>query len=180
MSLRADRKKLSYEDYVLYPNDGKRHEIVDGDHFMNPSPNLDHQTISRRLQFELYQKIELTGLGQVFDAPTDVQLSPHDIVVPDLVVVLKENRILTPSRIKGVPDLIVEILSPSNRDYDTGLKRTTYERAGVPEYWIVDPESREIDPLRLEDGVYSSAGVVSDRIRFTGLPDLEIDLSRVW
>ena len=93
---------------------------------MNSAPSLYHQTVSRRIQFQLYTEIELAELGQVFDAPVDVQLSEHDIVQPDLVIVSKQRRhILTPTKIKGVPDLIVEILSPSDPDRRRKRKRST-------------------------------------------------------
>ncbi len=84
--------KLTYEDYVHFPEDGKTHEIIDGEHVMTPAPNTCHQTISRRIQFQLYEQIEKKGLGQVFDAPTDLELSRTDIVQPDLLVVLSEHK----------------------------------------------------------------------------------------
>ena len=96
--------KLGYEEYVLFPNDGKRHEIIDGQHYMNPSPSTGHQSASKHLQYQLYQKIELAGLGVIFDAPTDVQLSDHDIVEPDLIVLREPSSAkITPSRIIGPP-----------------------------------------------------------------------------
>ncbi len=73
-------RTLTYEDYVCYPDDGKRHEIIDGDHSMNAAPSTYHQFVSRRIQFQLYSQIELTDRGSVINAPVDVQLSPHDIV----------------------------------------------------------------------------------------------------
>ena len=137
--------KLTYNDYVLFPNDGMRHEIVQGRHYMNPAPSPRHQTISRRIQFQLYQQIELTGHGQVFDAPIDLQLSETDVVQPDIVVVLRKNQIITTTKLKGVPDLVIEILSPSNREYDQELKKRLYEQHAVPEYWIVDPENQTVE-----------------------------------
>ena len=100
--------KLTYDDYLLFPSDGMRHEIIHGRHYMNPAPNPRHQTVSRHIQFQLYQQIELTDAGQVFDAPIDLQLSDTDVVQPDIVVVLKSNLIITPTRLKGVPDLVIE------------------------------------------------------------------------
>lgn len=92
--------KLTYDDYLLLPDDNNIHEIIDGDHFMSPSPSTNHQTVSRRLQFLLYEAIELTGAGVVFNAPTDVQLSDHDIVVPDIFVIRASRmRMISPSRV---------------------------------------------------------------------------------
>ncbi|QDV41155.1 hypothetical protein Enr13x_09930 [Stieleria neptunia] len=172
--------KWDYESYAAIPDDGLRHEIIAGEHFMNPAPSLDHQTVSRRIQFQLYTEIELTELGQVFNAPVDVQLSDHDIVQPDLVIVSKDRRhILTPTKIKGVPNLIVEILSPSNSDHDRKRKRTLYEQNLVPEYWIVDPEEHSILQLVLTGGVYHEQSY-HDEISMTIPPCVSVDLTKVW
>ncbi len=97
-------KLWDYAAYAAIPQDNLRHEIIAGQHFVNPAPNLYHQQVSRRIQFQLYSAIELNDLGVVFNAPVDLQLSKHDIVQPDLVIVLHERRhILTPAKIKGVP-----------------------------------------------------------------------------
>ncbi len=140
--------KLTYEDYVCFPDDGKRHEIIDGDHYVNPAPSTYHQTVSRRIQFLLYQGIELENLGVVYNAPVDLQLGDFNIVQPDIVVVLKANeKIITPTKIKGTPDLVIEILSPSSAENDRKLKRSLYEKSSVPEYWIVDPFEHELTQL---------------------------------
>lgn len=155
MSVDSNINKFTYEHYALFPADGKRHEIVDGDHYMNPAPNLHHQTISRRIEFQLYTQIEQKNLGWVFDAPCDVQLTDFDIVQPDLVVVLKDRQaILTDQKIDGAPDLIIEILSPGNASYDRTLKLQLYQRTGVTEYWIVDPSEESIEQYVLEEQQY--------------------------
>ena len=113
------KEKLGYAQYLTFPDDGNRHEIINGEHYMNAAPSTYHQTVSRRIQFQLYTQIELRGLGAVYDAPVDVQLSDNDIVQPDLVVVLNANRsIIIPAKIVGVPDMIVEIISPSSSEND--------------------------------------------------------------
>jgi Uma2 family endonuclease len=175
-----DKIRLTYADYVGYPDDGMRHEIIDGDHYMNPAPSPYHQTLSKRLQYQLYSKIELPGLGQVFDAPIDVQLSEHDIVRPDLIVVLPDSQArITPSRIKGPPDLVVEILSPSTAGNDQGLKRTVYEKFGVREYWIVDPTENTLTLLESIDGTYRPRNS-GDDVPLVILPDLVVSFSHVW
>lgn len=172
--------KLTYTDYVLIPEDGCQHEIINGEHFVNPAPNLYHQTVSRRLQFMLYTQIEQTGLGLVFNAPCDVQLAAHDILQPDIIVVLSQKRnILTLSRIKGTPDLVVEIISPSTETRDRELKRTRYQEAGVPEYWIVDPMNHAVEQLVLRDGVYQLLPA-SDVIQLTILNGITVRLAEVW
>lgn len=171
--------KLRYEHYVCFPDDGYRHEVIDGVHYMNPAPSTYHQAVSRRLQFQLYSAIELKKLGAVIDAPVDVHLSEFDIMQPDLVIVLESNRIITPSKVKGTPDLLVEILSPSTRENDMVLKRSRYEAAGVPEYWIVDPFEHTLDQLVLTDGSYV-AREHGDIVKLTVIEDVSVDLGEVW
>lgn len=174
--------KLTYDEYVLIPNDGHRHEIIDGRHYMNPAPSPRHQHVSRHLQFQLMQQIELKNLGQVINAPIDVQFSDCDVVQPDLVVVLKQNAIITATRVRGVPDLVVEILSPSNRSYDMNIKRQLYEQAGVPEFWLVDPDENVVQQLkRTADGRFGDPEVCTQSITFTAADCLAtVDLTRVW
>lgn len=175
------RTKLTYADYCLLPEDGRRHEIIDGDHLVNPAPSLYHQTVSRRILFQLYSQVESAGRGQVFNAPCDLQLSPHDIVQPDLIVVLEARRlILTPTKIKGVPDLVVEILSPSTAQTDRTLKLDLYQRSGIPEYWLVDPEEHVVEQRVLRGAAYELEGRCDAEIVWHGLPDVRVDLTKVW
>ena len=104
------------------------------------------------------------------NAPVDVQLTDHDIVQPDLVVVIKARKhILTPIKVKGIPDLVVEILSPSKM----------YQRCGVPEYWIVFPDEHKILQLTLRDGRYDEH-TETDSITMTVPPEITVDLTQVW
>ena len=171
--------KLTYDDYALIPDDGMRHEIIEGRHYMNPAPSPRHQTISRRIQFQLYQQIELAGRGQVFNAPIDLQLSDFDVVQPDLVVVLQQNQIITPTRIRGVPDLVVEILSSSNQGYDREVKKRLYQRHAVPAYWIVDPECDSIEQNCLDGAGKYEVRIQRERIRSENCL-ATVDLSAVW
>lgn len=179
--MRAPDTKLTYEDYCLIPDDGRRHEILDGDHFVTPSPDVYHQSISIRLAVQLFGLIEEAGLGRCLAAPIDMQLGEHDIVVPDLVVILDSNRsILTPTKVKGSPDLVVEILSPSNPRHDTVLKKKLYERAGIREYWIVDPDEHVVEVYVLGEGGYTCEEHASKRVALRALSDVIVDLDRVW
>lgn len=170
--------KLTYQDYACIPGDGKRHEIIDGTHYMNPAPSIYHQQVAGRIYVQLFGAIAEKGLGNVLSAPVDVQISEHDIVQPDLVVVLSANRIVTPSKIKGSPDHIIEILSPSTSDNDRTLKRKLFERAKVPEYWIVDPQEHCVLQLELDGRKYVES-IHSERIKLSYL-DHSVDLTRVW
>ena len=172
--------KLGYREYCCFPDDGRRHEIIDGDHYVNPAPSTYHQTVSRRLQHQLYTQIELTGRGVVYNAPVDVQLTDHDIVQPDLVVVLTSRmQMITPTKIKGVPDLLVEILSPSTASNDATLKKQLYERVGVAEYWIVDPDNHTVEQLVLADGRYEQRPA-ADAIPLSILEGVAVRLADVW
>ncbi len=181
-TIRKSPTKLTYNEYVLFPDDGNCHEIIDGRHYMNAVPVPRHQAISRHIQFQLYQQVELMKLGQVIDSPIDLQLSEVDVVQPDLVVVLEGNRIITQTRIRGVPDLVIEILSPSNRRHDTELKKQLYEQFAVPEYWIVDPDECVVVRFRLDEtGRFGPSIEFRDAIAFDGVPGGAIvDLTRVW
>ena len=149
--------KLSYEDYVGFPDDGKRHELIHGEHYVTPAPLTKHQTISGNLQGHIFQHCQQTKSGRVFVAPTDVKFTETDVVQPDLLFISKDQfHIITRENIQGAPDLIVEILSDSTRRRDERLKRTLYEQHGVKEYWIVDPELDSIKLYRLRDGRYDA------------------------
>ena len=172
--------KWTYEDYAQLPEDGLRHEIIDGEHFVSPSPSTQHQHVSKRLQYQLYTKIELAGLGVLFDAPMDVQLSGFDIVQPDIVIILNENvRKITPTKIKVAPHLVVEILSPSTAGNDRTIKKDLYERSGVSEYWIVDPFEQQVEQWILRDGKYVLAPQ-ANVVRLSFVSDVEVDFETVW
>lgn len=176
----SSHEKLGYAHYVCFPDDGRRHEIIDGDHYANPAPSTYHQTVSKRLQYHLYTKIELAGKGLVLNAPVDVQLTDHDIIQPDLVVILgAKEKIITPIKIKGTPDLIVEIISPSTAGNDRTLKKEVYQRTGVPEYWIADPFEHEIEQWVLREGKYERQPN-SDSLCPTILDGVMIPLSEIW
>jgi Uma2 family endonuclease len=133
--------KLTYADYVLFPDDGLRHEIIGGEHFVTPSPVTRHQRISLNLLYLIQSYLEKHTTGELFGAPLDVLLSKFDVVVPDIVYISRErSHFLTTKNLQGPPDLAIEILSPSTKSRDRRLKRDLYERAGVREYWMVDPD----------------------------------------
>lgn len=181
-SRRTSATKLTYDEYVMFPADGSRHEIIDGRHYMNPAPNPRHQHVSRYIHHQLFEQIELNGLGSVIYSPIDLQLSEWDVVQPDLVIVLAANHIITPTKIEGIPDLVIEVLSPSNRGHDLRLKLQLYQQAGIPEYWIVDPEDQSVMQYRLEaDVMFSPATVHTESIAFERSGCLAVvDLNRVW
>jgi Uma2 family endonuclease len=172
--------KLTYEDFLLLPDDGRRHEILDGEHSVNPSPNTKHQMASGAIFAALFSYATSHGLGYVFHAPYDVVLSEHDIVEPDLLFVSTARRaIITDANIQGAPDLVVEILSPSNRGYDERVKYQAYERFGVGEYWIVDPDAETVTVYRRTGGKFVRAES-GDPLNTPLLPGFSLELGSIF
>jgi Uma2 family endonuclease len=141
--------KLTYDDYALIPDDGLRHEIIDGEHYVNPAPNVRHQRVVLRLVKALVNYVDDHELGEVFVSPIDVVLSRHDVVQPDLLFVRKENAgEVYGANLKIAPDLVVEVLSISNRRHDEVRKLKLYDTFNVSEYWIADPEEEVVRVFR--------------------------------
>lgn len=175
------RVKLTYADLLEFPSDGNRHEIIDGLHYVSAAPATYHQLVSSRLHYELFAQTAARGLGHVLSAPTDVELGTHDIVEPDLILVsLPRVEIIHPSRIVGAPDLLIEILSPSTRRIDVGRKRERYERCGVGEYWVVDPERRVVDQFHRVGEGFVHTGPLDVAISSRAFPGVTIELKRIW
>jgi Uma2 family endonuclease len=136
--------KLTYDDYLLFPEDGKRHELIDGEHFVTPAPHTRHQRILLRLVYEMETFLRRQPLGTLLIAPADVVFSTLDVVQPDLLFVSAARSEIVDAFVAGAPNLAVEILSPSTRRHDEVTKRDLYDRAGVPEYWLLDPEAETV------------------------------------
>lgn len=180
------RQKLTYDDFLLFPDDGQRHELIDGEHYVTPSPNIRHQRISKRLLVLMDVWLQEHSLGEVFGAPLDVRFSNIDVVEPDVLYVSNERatELLAGQHVTGSPDLIIEIVSPTTRQRDETIKRRLYERSNVLEYWVVDPD---IDVIRVyrRDGdrfarpleLWREAG---DVLTTPLLPGLEIPLLHVF
>ncbi len=144
--------KLTYDDYCRTPDD-QRYELLSGELMMVPAPNTKHQLVQGRLLRELSRFAEGHGLGKVFGAPFEVVLSDTNLVQPDVLFIsrAREDR-LTEQNLRGAPDLVIEILSPSTAKVDIGQKYDLYGRHGVREYWIVDPVAETIAVHRQRDG----------------------------
>ena len=175
------RRRLSYEDLVLLPEDGQVHELLDGVLVVTPSPAPSHQRIVMRLARQLGDHCERTQSGEVFSAPLDVILGPHDVLEPDLLVVT-DASLVTARAIEGPPALVVEVLSPSTASRDCIAKARRYAAGKVPHYWIVDGDRRRVQCLRLEGASYR---LVVEQQGDTVLvhpewPGLAIDLASLW
>jgi len=179
------RRKLTYEDYVLLPEDLLRHEILDGEHYVTPSPMKVHQSSSGNLFASLYLFVRARELGTVLYAPFDVILSPNDIVQPDLLFISNERAaILTEANAQGAPDMVVEVLSNSTRRRDETLKRDRYERFGVLEYWLVDPLRRTVRIFRRSGMGFAApqelSAAAGDVLTTSLLPDFEMRVSNIF
>jgi len=180
--------KLTYDDFVLFPDDGLRHELIDGEHYVTPSPNTKHQQVSLNLVFliERWLRQKNERVGRLFFAPFDVVFSRFDVVEPDLLYMSNERaaRILTAANVQGVPELVVEIASPGTRRRDETIKRKLYERSGVSEYWVVDPELDLVRVYRRGGEEFARPVELSaqtgDVLTTSLLPGLELRLSRIF
>jgi Uma2 family endonuclease len=149
-SAQPARRMWTYGDLVALPDDQLRHELIDGEHFVSPSPNTAHQTLSLNLIRVLLRYLDRHPSGILLHAPFDVKLSLFTVLVPDLVYFTADRfaRVVNEKHATAAPDLVVEILSPGSRRRDKGRKRAVYDREGVHEYWIVDPGAQSITALR--------------------------------
>jgi Uma2 family endonuclease len=178
--------KLTYDDYVQFPDDGLRHELIDGEHYVTPTPIRKHQAIATNLVGIIWSYLREHPVGRVFTAPFDVILSDFDVVEPDLLFLTNARlaEITTSPWVKGAPSLVVEIGSPGTRKRDATIKRRLYERVGVDEYWIIDPELDAIDVYRLIDGRYHRTAQLSleagDVLTTALLPGLRLPLSTIF
>lgn len=179
------RAPLTYDDYLLLPEDGSRYELIEGELLMTPAPLISHQRLSIRLSNRIGPFVERQNLGELFAAPTDVYLSHVNVVQPDLLFIAKEHsdRIVR-ACIHGAPDLVIEILSEGTRRRDEVTKLRLYAQFDVREYWVFDPFREGARVYRLKDGVYEQAANLSaeggDRLTSPLLPGLELDLADLF
>ena len=180
------RVKLTYDDFVLFPDDGKRHELIDGEHYVTPSPAPRHQRIIWNLTILIGNYLRANPVGLAFFAPLDVIFSDFDVVEPDLLFVSKarQHDILTAKHVRGAPDLVVEVGSPTTRRRDETIKRRLYEKFGVVEYWVIDPELDSIHVYRRVDAGYARVADLTlerqDVLRTPLLPALDLPLTAIF
>lgn len=184
MQLDTRDKGLTHDDFLGFADDGQRHEIIEGEHRATARPSPRHQTLLGRVHFEieLYLRNH-PGTGRTLLAPLDVVLSKWDVVEPDLVfVAAAQDGIVTEKNVQGAPALVVEIASPETRKRDQGARRKLFDRAGVREYWIVDPDSSAVRVFRRPaHGSFDPAvNLTSDTLTTSLMPGLEIRLNELF
>ena len=150
----ADVRGMTYDEYSLLPDDGKRYQVIEGELIVSPSPHYRHQRIVWSLGQRLFAYAEAHKLGEVVGAPIDVILEPNTIVQPDLLFIRRDNLGIIGNVISGAPDLCIEVLSPSTGLHDRYAKKAVYARCGVPEYWIVDPAHATVSVFALDGDTY--------------------------
>ncbi len=177
-----EKKRITYNDYVMIDDDN-RYEVFHGELRMVPAPSTDHQGIFGNLGFLIWKFVKEKRLGTVFLAPVDVVFDDDEVYQPDVVFIKGERRnIIKKNAIHGVPDLVVEIISPSSTFYDTVEKKEVYRKYGVQEYWVVFPSEKAIEVLTLEKQGYQESckarkrGIVKSKL----LEGLEVDLKEVF
>jgi len=146
---------MTVDDYLAMPDDGKRYELLDGSLEEMTGPNLKHQRVLLRLAVLLVRELQDAGVGEVLTAPFDVVLGERTVLQPDLLFIRRENTgVLDERNARGAPDVVVEVLSDSTRRKDVVRKARLYARAGVPWYWVVDPDVDRIEFLKREGDGY--------------------------
>ena len=154
----AEPRRFTYDQLVAeLPETNRPCELWDGELIMSPGPSCRHQTISHRFHRLLEDWVTAQELGEVFGAPLDMVLAPHQVVQPDVMFIHRDRRHIIQRTLEGPADLVAEVLSLGGRTRDRIEKRDLYEQYGVREYWIIDPEAQTVEVLCLEAGRYQLA-----------------------
>jgi len=181
--------RLTYADLCRLPDDGLRHELIDGEHYVTAAPTYRHQRVAMNVAGLLFMFLREHRLGHVYMAPLDVLFSEVDVVEPDVLYVSEERlRSQQEDRyLEVTPELVVEVLSPSTKHVDRGAKRRLYERQGVTEYWLIDPLLETVQVFRRErDRFEVAADLVRQRdaapasLSTPLLPGLQLSLDEVF
>ncbi len=177
------KTRITWADAQLMPEDGKLYEAIDGELYVTPPPTLRHQWIAANLMAELHRLLAAPGHGWLFFAPTGVEFpETEEGVQPDIVFISKDRReLLTKPGVSGPPDLVIEIVSPSTAKRDRSIKKKLYKRQGVPQYWIVDPETDAVEVWDFAAGEEEPSRHVRHLpVRLGGRDYGEIDLETVF
>lgn len=137
-------KKISAADYIKLP-EGPPQQLIQGEIIMSPSPSSMHQYICIELAMILKNHVTANGTGYIFTAPLDVYFTEEDVYQPDIMYISNGQKKIIKQKIEGVPDLVIEVLSPSNAYYDLTHKKNIYEETWVKEFWTVDPDEKTVE-----------------------------------
>ncbi len=182
--MRLKAKRLTYEEYLKGPEIKARFDIVDGEMIMAPSPTLEHQKILRQLFRSLDQFVAERQLGEVLFAPLDILVTrdPLRTRQPDLLFVSNERAGILGQIVEGAPDMVAEILSPSNTRASIEEKLADYARLGVSECWLVSPEARSVEVLALTEGRWNRVAIcgLGDLVTSNVLADLSLPVADLF
>jgi len=178
-SVKKSEKHYTYDDYLTWSDD-ERWEIVDGVSYAMASPTVRHQALIVNLTLVMGPFFKGKSC-RLFVAPLDVVLCEDTVVQPDLLVVCDPKKI-TGACIRGVPDLVIEVLSPSSSWHDRLCKFKRYAAAGVKEYWLVSPDVATIEIFVLEDGAFRihEAFMQQERLQSALFPELAFNMADVF
>lgn len=176
--------KFTYEDYCLLPED-RRYELIGGEFFLVPSPNVFHQRTLANLGAILRDFVREHDIGEILYAPLDVVLSPGDVVQPDIMYISRtRSGIVADANIQGAPDLVVEVLSPSTTEKDRTIKKKLYTRHGVRELWLVNPGGQTVEIFNLESDPEGEprlyTRIARETVTSEVLKGLRVDLQEVF
>ena len=182
------QKKMAYQEFrelEFDDRDDAWYELINGEIVRKQSPTVEHQRISRRIERVLDNYAEGTQSGEMFHAPLDVVLDDNNSYHPDIFFIKKERLFIIDKKeqvVVGSPDLVIEILSKSTAVYDKGVKRETYERNGVREYWLVDPRNKSVEVYGLVEQRYKLIAYQEETglIQSAALEGFELDLEKVF
>jgi len=175
--------KLSFEEFRQLPSDGKRYELVRGEVRVTPAPATRHQALVQNLSGNLWPFVIKNKLGEVWTAPLDVRLGEDTALQPDLIFISNARAgIIQADWIAGAPDLVVEVLSPSTTAHDRATKLPIYAESGVAEVWLIDPQAKTLEVLKLGGKkYYVDATLVGDQVLASNLfPGWQLPLTDLF
>ena len=181
MGMPAAAHRWTADEVRALPDDGNRYELISGELVVTPSPRGIHQVAVSELMWRIRTWLERTGAGRILHSPSDISLGEDEVLQPDLFV----YRTASGKQLREWTDitelvLVIEVLSPATARYDRQLKRRRYQRARVPEYWIVDVDSRLIERWRPDD---ERPEILEDRLTWEPTSDtepLDLDLTALF
>ena len=181
---RPAQGQWTYEDYLNLPDDGRRYEIIEGVLYVTNAPDIDHQFTVMEIAFHLKTFVTRQKLGYILTAPFEVHLSQKTRPVQPDVLFIRAEKWPAPGAkfFEGVPDLIIEVLSPSTTRTDQSIKFSAYEQTGVPEYWIANPKTCSVEVFTLSGGEYALVNefIGDEVIESKVLADLAITTSTLF
>lgn len=170
--------RMSADEYLALSDDGFWYELVDGVVCMSPSPAYWHQRVTAHIVHQIALYLDRNPIGVVV-AEVDVRIRDDLVYRPDVIFLSTEKASKCHDKVREIPDIVVEVISPDSGNYDTQTKRNDYEAAGVAEYWLIDPRRDEFHFLSLREGRYQEAPFGPARFASTVLPGFELNLERL-